>query len=76
MAEIILLLIGAATAFVSAVIIMGKRPSEVQKWYALAAVGLFIYMTANYIKRHEGGDPKVFFYLQVLKSFFFLNFIT
>ena len=64
MAEIILLLIGAATAFVSAVIIMGKRPSEVQKWYALAAVGLFIYMTANYIKRHEGGDPKVFFYLQ------------
>ncbi len=34
-------------SFFTTVIIMFKKPSEVQKWYLLASVGLFVYLAAN-----------------------------
>ena len=63
MAEIYILVAGIFISFFTTVVIMGKKPSEVQKWYLLASVGLFVYLSANYIKRHTD-SPIIYVYLQ------------
>ena len=63
MAEIVTLMVGAVVAFISTIIIMTSRPSQAQKWFMLATISVFVYMTANYVKRHTG-DPTIFVYMQ------------
>ena len=63
MAEIYILVGGMVISFLTTVIILTKRPSEVQKWYLLASVGVFAYLAANYIKRYTD-SPVIYIYLQ------------
>ena len=63
MTELVTLIVGAVVAFISTIIIMKSRPSEAQKWFMLATIGVFVYMTANFVKRHTG-DPVIFIYMQ------------
>ena len=63
MQEIYILLAGLAISFVSMVILLNKRPSEVQKWYLTASSAIFVYMAANFIKRHSG-EIDTYVYLQ------------
>ena len=63
MTELYILLAGLAISFVSVIIIMTKRPSEAQKWYLLATAAIFVYMAANYVRRHSG-ERDTYLYLQ------------
>ena len=68
MLEIYTLIAGIVISLVSIILILGKRPSEVQKWYLLATVGMLVYLVANYVKRHDG-DPSVYMYFQQIIYF-------
>lgn len=68
MLEIYTLIAGTVISLVSIILILGKRPSEVQKWYLLATVGMLVYLVANYVKRHDG-DPSVYMYFQQIIYF-------
>ncbi|MBQ7990034.1 MAG: SpoIIE family protein phosphatase [Oscillospiraceae bacterium] len=59
MAEIAILTVGLFISGISTLIIMKHRPSEVQKWFILASVCIFVYMFANFTKRHSDQETVV-----------------